>query len=443
MFTVCPKCALTLAVTAADLRAGQGYVRCGRCANVFNALLGLSEESAGGSLQAAPAPARPAAAATTTPATAPASSAQASGATAAMAVPSGAAASGAATPLPGAPAIGNTATPAPATAPTPLPSSPPALRLIESPPRPPEPASSTQVQEFRGTGTFETIVLEGDTFLQTEELVPEEAFDDEIAAVSRRIAEAHDEPRDPVELDEEIIDFSDFTLPRGATPANDAAAQENAGRNAGVARAVSPAAAVQPDSDSDVDEVIEDLEPERAFAGWKLISGVALAALLLLVQGIDHWRNDLATHPSFEGPLMRLYGALHRSLTPNWNLAAYEVRQLGASSDAIDPHNVRVRLSLSNHAAVPQAVPLLRITLLDRYGKSLSAGELTPLQYLPAALRSRSLLDAEQRVDTEVSIPDPTQQASSFELDVCIPASGNSLRCAADGAVLGGSGASS
>jgi len=46
MFTVCPKCTLTLAVTAADLRAGQGYVRCGRCLNVFNALLALSEEPA-------------------------------------------------------------------------------------------------------------------------------------------------------------------------------------------------------------------------------------------------------------------------------------------------------------------------------------------------------------------------------------------------------------
>ncbi len=383
-----------------------------------------------------------------------------------MSAPADAAASSAETAAPGAPAIGNAAAPVPATAtattpaptpaptqvPTPAPSSPPALRLIESPPRPPEPASSTQVEEFRGTGTFETIVLEGDTFLQTEELVPEEAFDDEVAAVSRRIAEAHEEPRDPAELDEEIIDFSDFTLPRRATPANDAAAQsgplpfvarENAGRNAAVARAASPAAAEQQDTDSDVDEVIEDLEPERTFVGWKVISGVALAALLLMVQGIDHWRNDLATHPAFEGPLARLYGALHRSLTPNWNLAAYEVRQLGASSDAIDPHNVRVRLSLSNHAAVPQAVPLLRITLLDRYGKSLSAGELTPSQYLPEALRSRALLDAEQRIDTEVSIPDPTQQASSFELDVCIPASGNSLRCAADGAVLGGSGASS
>ena len=44
MFTVCPKCALTLVVTAADLRVAQGYVRCGRCSSVFNALARLAEE---------------------------------------------------------------------------------------------------------------------------------------------------------------------------------------------------------------------------------------------------------------------------------------------------------------------------------------------------------------------------------------------------------------
>src|ERR1700755_3061742 len=44
MFTVCPKCALTLVVTAQDLRVAQGYVRCGRCSNVFNALARLSED---------------------------------------------------------------------------------------------------------------------------------------------------------------------------------------------------------------------------------------------------------------------------------------------------------------------------------------------------------------------------------------------------------------
>ena len=236
MFTVCPKCALTLAVTAADLRAGQGYVRCGRCANVFNALLGLSEESAGGSAQSAPsraaAPAAPAAASqTAAPSTAVVA---ASGPTASAGTTDAGAAATDAAPA-------NTATAPLAAAPAPPASSPPALRLIDSPPRLPEPASSTHVEEYRGTGTFETIVLEGDTFLQTEEMVPEEAFDDEVAAVSRRIAAARDEPRESEELDEEIIDFSDFTLPRTATPARETlpepgprsfAAGDGAARNA-------------------------------------------------------------------------------------------------------------------------------------------------------------------------------------------------------------------
>src|SRR5437879_1404527 len=60
MFTVCPKCALTLVVTAADLRAAQGYVRCGRCSNVFNALARLVEDRASAAaIQASPPPAPP------------------------------------------------------------------------------------------------------------------------------------------------------------------------------------------------------------------------------------------------------------------------------------------------------------------------------------------------------------------------------------------------
>src|SRR5690349_19018048 len=50
MYTVCPKCALTLVVTAADLRVAQGFVRCGRCSNVFNALARLSEDRSASSV---------------------------------------------------------------------------------------------------------------------------------------------------------------------------------------------------------------------------------------------------------------------------------------------------------------------------------------------------------------------------------------------------------
>jgi len=389
MFTVCPKCALTLAVTAGDLRVGQGYVRCGRCANVFNALLGLSEESASGATQNAPAAMEaehPAPAADTT---------------APGALPSAAA--------------------------------PPALRLIESPPQLPEVTSAPvasatvatealEVEEFRGTGTFETIVLEGDTFLQTEEMVPEETFDNEIAAVSRQLANAQNTYRndhaDDNEDEDEVLDFS---RPSAAPPARPEPAP-----------VPTPALTDAPDTG---DATAAQFVATRAATRWQVVVGLCLLALLLGAQGIHHWRNDLATHQGLYGPLERLYRAMGQPLTPNWNLAAYDVRQLGASSEGEDHHVVRVRLSLSNHALNAQIMPLVRLTLLDRYGKSLSAGEISPRQYLPAALQQSRWLDAEQRIDAELRVADPSGQASSFELDVCLPAPGGGLRCGGDGAM--------
>src|SRR3981189_2739293 len=60
MFTVCPKCALTLVVTTEDLRIAQGYVRCGRCSSVFNALARLAEDRGTSEESVGPAPAAPA-----------------------------------------------------------------------------------------------------------------------------------------------------------------------------------------------------------------------------------------------------------------------------------------------------------------------------------------------------------------------------------------------
>ncbi len=393
MFTVCPKCALTLAVTAGDLRAGQGYVRCGRCANVFNALLGLSEESASSATHNAPAvmeAGHPAPVADTTlPAALPPAAAPAAAA-------------------------------------------PPALRLIESPPQLPEvtgapAASATEVEEFRGTGTFETIVLEGDTFLQTEEMVPEETFDNEIAAVSRKLAAAQNSYQNDHadDSEDEVLDFSRPGAALSAMP------------KPAVVPAATPAPADAPDTSGDT---AAQWVGTRAGKRWQVVVGLCLLALLLAAQTIHHWRNDLATHQGLFSPLERLYRAMGQPLTPNWNLAAYDVRQLGASSDGEDHHVVRVRLSLSNHALNAQIMPLVRLTLLDRYGKSLSAGEISPRQYLPAALQQNRWLEAEQRIDAELRVTDPSGQASSFELDVCVAAPGGGLRCGGDGTLLAANG---
>lgn len=427
MFTVCPKCALTLVVTAADLRAGQGYVRCGRCANVFNALLGLSEESTPTTAQEGPP--NPLATAT-------------SAAPAAATVPAGIPAPPIASQPPIAavpPAAPPAAPPQPmaATPPAPpaqsAPPTPPALRLVESPPRPPTPATLNpetdewDIEKYHGTGTFETIVLEGDTFLQTEELIPEEALDSEIADVSRRIAAAHD--------------AADLAASTGGGVPTQLQAMPKAMTRPAAALAVSDElrSAMQ-----QVNQQLQQADPMSAIArlrsaprarpGWLPVTGAILLALLLVAQALNHWRNDLATRTAWYGPLSRWSALLGEPLQPNWDLSAYDVHQLGAAADGADNRSLRVRLSLANRSERPQGMPLLRLTLLDRYGKALSAGELTPAQYLPASLRGERLMAREQRVDTEVAVLDPTQQASSFELDVCVAIAGGGVRCAGDAA---------
>lgn len=400
MNTVCPKCTLTLAVTAADLRAGQGYVRCGRCANVFNALLALSEEA--GLAMAMPEAAPPreresrvaedrASATVSRPALTDVDLAAAS-------------------------QPARSPEPQPASAPEPRPSAAPALRLVDSPPRPLPPADTPddelEVEEYRSTGTFETIVLEGDTFLQTEEMIPEEALDSELADVSRRIAAAHDAAAQQDPAGEQRSRINRDAAPR---PTRIESRPPQPAELLGRTRAAPPA------------------------RSSGLMIAAALALLLLLgVQMLNHWRNQLATRTAWYGPLSRAAALLREPLRPDWDLNSYDVRQLGASADSADGHSLRVRLSLANIGPRPLGMPLLRLTLLDRYGKAVSSGALRPEQYLPPALRGQRFIARDQRIDTEVGVLDPSQQATSFELDVCVTAADGGLRCAGDAPVAAG-----
>jgi predicted Zn finger-like uncharacterized protein len=464
MFTVCPRCALPLAVTVADLRAGQGYVRCGRCANVFNALLALAEEPG------TPSSARPpdldtASATMSRPALTDADLASAG---IASPDPASAEVTGERPEAvvdwvemspPPAPQGREVAADTPANAPA----AAPALRLVDSPPPPAPPSAPAPAVdldatgEFSGTSTFETIILEGDTFLQTEEMIPEEVMASELADVSRRIAAASEGTRIRQELDDsDIIELRPeeakiFEL-YGAGQEDDA--QDDA-LDADALEEDDDALALAAGTDDEDSAELEALReatgefrheanlgaPPVASTGtfprpslrpgWKSATLAAVLALLLVGQLVNHWRDDLATRPGWYGPMQGLAGLLGEPLRPNWDLNAYDVRQLGATPEGADNRELRVRLRLANIGTRAQAWPLLRLTLLDRYGKAVSRGELPPAQYLPHEMQKLPFIARDQRVDTEVRVQDPTQQASSFELDVCIAAPGG-LRCAGD-----------
>jgi len=446
MFTVCPRCALPLAVTAADLRAGQGYVRCGRCANVFNALLALSEESGTAAATPAPAPEPQSIELDTASATMsrPALQEPALAAEDATAereqVPEWVAESAA---------------------------EPPMAETPDLPP-PAEPVESTAAQidpddtgEFRGTSTFETIILEGDTFLQTEETIPEEVMASELADVSRRIAEANgnghahdghtdDDQPDGDELDAELAEFaaSVAAAPKSRRPderdelddLEDQVLPDASGRDAAALAALREATGEfrhEANLGDSTEAIAQDLAAPKFRPGWRPLAAAALLAVVLVGQAINHWRDDLATRPAWYGSMQRLAALFGEPLHPNWDLNAYDVRQLGATDGGPDDHGLHVRLRLANVGPRPQALPLLRLTLLDRYGKAVSRGELQPAQYLPPQLSGLRFIARDQRIDTEVRVQDPTQQASSFELDVCVAAA-RGLRCAGETPVAAG-----
>ena len=119
------------------------------------------------------------------------------------------------------------------------------------------------------------------------------------------------------------------------------------------------------------------------------------------------------------------------TLTPNWDLQGYDLRQLGAAAGAEGENAIRVHISLANRAARAQPFPVLRLSLFNRYGKRVAVHDLQPREYLRDAATGQNFMKVSQSIDAEVGVPDAGPDASSFELDVCVAAA-SGLRCASD-----------
>lgn len=378
MFTTCPNCALNLAVTAADLRVGQGYVRCGRCVSVFNALISLADEA-----EVGPEEAR----------------------------------------------VEDTAS---ATQSRPVPED---LKPPEPPVPPealatPDPGDSTGqqappmsdgglelVDESRdmSTGTFETIVLEGDAILQTEEFIDESEVDEQLKALAEQLGD-HDVTRFPEQEAQNEPDVAlESAAPRRAPRfVTDGVADDRAEYEVPAETAAEPP----------VDAFLAP-RPRRRVSKW-LLASVGLA-VLLAGQALHHWRYPLAERLPFIGSV---YAGIGAPLRPQWSLAAYDVRQLGAAADPADARRIEVRASVRNTANAPQPAPVLRIVLQDRFGNELARHERAPADYLRGT--AVEMLAADQRVDASFFIDDPEQKAEGFEIDACLRDAGGALRCAAE-----------
>lgn len=169
----------------------------------------------------------------------------------------------------------------------------------------------------------------------------------------------------------------------------------------------------------------------RPFLIW--LGAAIIAALLLMAQIVHQNQAWLAAQPpgTAGAALRAVFGALGAP-PPAGNLSAYQLRQWGVTGDPDASGTLRVRASILNTAAQLQPYPLLRVTLADRFGKSIGTRDFEPAEYLgkPTA----RLLAPGERVDATLNILDPGKTAEGFEIDVCLRGAERRVACANDAA---------
>jgi predicted Zn finger-like uncharacterized protein len=168
----------------------------------------------------------------------------------------------------------------------------------------------------------------------------------------------------------------------------------------------------------------------RPLAWW--LSGAIAAALLLCAQIVHQNREWFVSgaRGSLGVAVTALYGAIGSPLPTPSNLTAYQLRQWGVAGDPAANGTLRLRASILNAAAQLQPYPLLRVTLADRFGKSIGRRDFEPSEYMgrPTA----RLLAPGERVDATLEILDPGKNAEGFEIDVCVRGADRRVACAND-----------
>jgi predicted Zn finger-like uncharacterized protein len=163
----------------------------------------------------------------------------------------------------------------------------------------------------------------------------------------------------------------------------------------------------------------------RRRARWSVAAWLTAALLLAVLLGTQLVRSNrdwVAAHV----PLLGGVGSAAA------NLSAYQLRQWGVTGDPGAKGTLRVRASIMNTAAQLQPYPLLRVTLVNRFGTHVGAREFTPAEYLGHGV-ARMLAPGE-RIEATLDILDPGKEAEGFEIDVCLRNADARIVCAGDAA---------
>jgi len=438
MYSQCPDCQTRFRVTAEVLRAAQGTVRCGRCGCAFDALARLSDTIPPAAPERPPVP---------------------------LLVASGAAAA----PQPAGSAeyhftaedlervfveagewhdLFPSPAPAGAEAERPAAGVEPHIVVVDGRPgieditlegeqvsieAPPEPVEE---EDLDSTNKVEILRNVPDSAYPEDE----EAFERELAASARSTPqEAEQALAEPAVAELAVAEPAVEMPPQPIAAAAEPAAQL---QPVAVPVVVEEPHAATPPAEESVPlaaqrwrraDAENELVPAAAASPWGTVAWTLASltlAVVLAVQLVHYFRQDLARHPQVGPPLRAAYERLGLELQPHWDLAAIELRQWGNDADAAARGSMVVRASLTNRASFAQPHPILRLELEDRFGGTVATRDFEPADYLKNPSQATRLIAPGSSSEAELLLADPGRDAVGYRLDLCLRESATQLRCA-------------
>jgi hypothetical protein len=172
--------------------------------------------------------------------------------------------------------------------------------------------------------------------------------------------------------------------------------------------------------------------PERPSRWWG--AAAALAFLALLGQGLNHYRSEIAGHPTFGPWIQQAYGLVGTELTPSWDVHQYEILDWVATAEpnARGVGSLKITARIQNRGPLRQPFPAVQLRLKDRWESAVSSRVFTPAEYLPRESPRGRLMSPGETARAEIEVVDPGPDAYGFELDVCIEVEASLVTCGTD-----------
>ena len=169
--------------------------------------------------------------------------------------------------------------------------------------------------------------------------------------------------------------------------------------------------------------------PREKHGRWVLAS--ALLGMTLVGQLVHANRDHLARDPALGMLVVDTYQALRLPIVAPTDLGAIAIARTEVTSHPLYDGVLYITATVTNDAAFPQPLPLLRVRLDDRWGEPLGVRMFTPAEYLrtPPAAGARAEPGRSYAIALEVL--DPGNDAVGYALAPCL-AMGSAIICSGD-----------